>query len=264
MIEFFGIETGDENVTLYERNIFSRLKTTVLLEGGALVSDLKWNDRFVAWSWRAEVRIYDMVEMVTISRVQFDSLKGEKSLTHRCNLFWKDPYTIYIGWANEVQICTVKRKIDPLKIDQDKSNYYVQIVNMFKTDFWICGISSFGQYLTVLCLDKTEEQSSAQLMAGQNSSEPNGNSNPTPTTVDKPKLLGQRPKLHIIQPDRLGYELIYTHILQTRGYQEYKPIDYHLESLTDELLFFVVTPKDIILAKSRDMDDHIQWLVEHE
>jgi hypothetical protein len=241
----------------------------VLLEGGALVSDLKWNDRFVAWSWKAEVRIYDMSEMLTISRVQFDGLKGEKCLTNRCNLFWKDPYTIYIGWANEVQICTVKKKIDSIKIEPDKSNFYVQIVSMFKTDFWICGISSFGQYLTVLCLDKTEDESSSESIVtvpvpvSDSSSEPNGNT-AAAARVERTKSVGQRPKLHIIQPDRLGYELVYTHILQTRGYQEYKPVDYHLESLTDELLFFVVTPKDIVVAKSRDMDDHIQFLVEHE
>jgi len=255
------VSLGDENVTLFERNIFSRLKTTVLLDNTGTpvsVSDLKWNDRFVAWSWKAEVRIYDMMEMVTISRIQFDSLKGERSLTYRCNLFWKDPYTIYIGWANEVQICTVKRKLDASKIEQDKSNFYVQIVNMFKTDFWICGISCFGQYLTVLCLDKLEEEPS-----DSNRSEPNGNGNPG-TGTSSSRTIGLRPKLHIIQPDRLGYELVYTHILQTRGYQEYKTLDYHLESLTDELLFFVVTPKDIILAKSRDMDDHVNWLVEHE
>jgi len=143
-----------------------------------------------------------------------------------------------------------------VKIEQGASNYYVQIINMFKTDFSISGLSSFGQYLTVLCLDNPTPSEIKE--ASRDPDATNGNL----TTDLQP--LPQRPKLHVVQPDRLAYEIIYTHVLQTRGYQHYKLCDYHLESLTDELLYFIVTPKDIILAKSRDMDDHIQWLIEHE
>jgi hypothetical protein len=216
-----------------------------------------------------------MIDMITISRVHFDNLLIQRNNedkqvqvpaaapvnSHRCNLFWKDTYTIFIGWGNVVQLCAVKKQADTLKIENGASSYFVQIISLFTTDFWICGLSSFGQYLTVLCLDKIDNEltldyncTTDTILDSTNSSS-NGTSKST---------RGERPKLHIIKADRLNYDLVYTHVLQTRGFQEYKPIDYHFASLTDELLYFIATPKDIILAKSRDMDDHIEWLIAHE
>ena len=41
-------------------------------------------------------------------------------------------------------------------------------------------------------------------------------------------------------------------------------IFYLIECLAEENLFYVVSPKDIIVSKMRDEDDHVTWLVEHE
>jgi hypothetical protein len=35
-----------------------------------------------------------------------------------------------------------------------------------------------------------------------------------------------------------------------------------LESLIEENLYYIVSPKDVVVAKLRDIDDHIQWLLE--
>ena len=32
----------------------------------------------------------------------------------------------------------------------------------------------------------------------------------------------------------------------------------------EQAIYLIVSPKEIIVAKQRDMDDHIQWRVEHE
>ena len=36
------------------------------------------------------------------------------------------------------------------------------------------------------------------------------------------------------------------------------------ETIEEENLFYIVSPKDIVVAKQRDQDDHISWLLEHE
>jgi len=36
--------------------------------------------------------------------------------------------------------------------------------------------------------------------------------------------------------------------------------DYHLEFFGDESFFYIVSPKDIVVAKPCDLDDHISWL----
>ena len=36
------------------------------------------------------------------------------------------------------------------------------------------------------------------------------------------------------------------------------------ECIPEENLFFIVSPKDVVVSRLRDMDDHISWLMEHE
>lgn len=46
------------------------------------------------------------------------------------------------------------------------------------------------------------------------------------------------------------------------GFESYSANDYKLEYCASESTFYIVSPKDIVAAKPRDIDDHIQWLVE--
>ena len=41
-------------------------------------------------------------------------------------------------------------------------------------------------------------------------------------------------------------------------------MDYRLDYMTTESLFYVVSPRDIVVAKPRDLDDHITWLLQNE
>ena len=34
--------------------------------------------------------------------------------------------------------------------------------------------------------------------------------------------------------------------------------------MTTESLFYVVSPKDIVVARPRDLDDHVTWLMERK
>ena len=36
------------------------------------------------------------------------------------------------------------------------------------------------------------------------------------------------------------------------------------ECLPDDGMYFIVSPKDIVIARQRDDDDHVSWLLEHE
>lgn len=46
-------------------------------------------------------------------------------------------------------------------------------------------------------------------------------------------------------------------------YSEYKINDYHLETLIEENLYFIVSPKDIIVASLYENDDRVKWLIDH-
>ena len=48
------------------------------------------------------------------------------------------------------------------------------------------------------------------------------------------------------------------------GYQHYQANNYRLESSPDEDVYYIVSPKDIILARPRSVEDHIDWLVNRQ
>jgi len=68
-------------------------------------------------------------------------------------------------------------------------------------------------------------------------------------------------------------------LLSIKDCESYKAKDYHLECLVEEKHFFIVSPKDVVVAKPRcikfaiilpklfsfrDVDDHIEWLLSKE
>lgn len=107
-----------------------------------------------------------------------------------------------------------------------------------------------------------------------------------------------RPRLDIIQPLPEGCEEISSDALTVRNFQENQCRDYRLgmmktewmnnwstsysnvqgyksqfnqfilicvvipEHSEGESLFYIISPKDIVVAKERDQDDHIDWLLE--
>lgn len=92
-----------------------------------------------------------------------------------------------------------------------------------------------------------------------------------------------RPILCVIQYKSYDYEEICTNSLSLRGYvmstflafqwhsfgfiyryAEYNVNDYHMDTLIEENQYFIVSPKDIVVASLYENDDRIKWLIEHE
>ncbi|GBM04489.1 Vacuolar protein sorting-associated protein 41 [Araneus ventricosus] len=235
---------GEDKVVLYERQFLTGYKPNVLYQGEGAIRNIKWKDRFVVWSSDKTVRVYDIGSNRTITVIQRDHDPSLRSDLYRCNLYWKDNSTLLIGWANTVKVCQVVPSEAPkptaltsLKDQAGPPRFYVKIVSIFNTDFFICGISSFGAVLVVLTVAKT---------AGE------------------PVSIGSRPQLRVLEAHGEDYSLILSDILSMRGYQEYRCNDYHLDSLADEGLYFILSLKDFVVAKPRNEDDHIAWLLEHK
>lgn len=57
------------------------------------------------------------------------------------------------------------------------------------------------------------------------------------------------------------YLEVSTDLLSIRGYENYKAKDFHMEFLFEDQHYFIVSPKDVIVGKPRDMDDHLEWLI---
>ncbi|KAL5983102.1 Vacuolar protein sorting-associated protein 41 [Asimina triloba] len=84
----------------------------------------------------------------------------------------------------------------------------------------------------------------------------------------------QRPEVRIItwKNDELA-----TDALPVHGFEHYKANDYSLAhapftgssyaggqwAAGYEPLYYIVSPKDVVIAKPRDAEDHISWLLQH-
>lgn len=65
-------------------------------------------------------------------------------------------------------------------------------------------------------------------------------------------------KILIEKKKQIKHEIVYRF-----SYAEYKCNDYHLDSLIEESQYFIVSPKDIVVASLYENDDRIKWLIEH-
>uniref|UniRef100_A0A4W3IZ86 Vacuolar protein sorting-associated protein 41 homolog n=1 Tax=Callorhinchus milii TaxID=7868 RepID=A0A4W3IZ86_CALMI len=79
--------------------------------------------------------------------------------------------------------------------------------------------------------------------------------------IKKDKEHCSRPRLDIVQHLPDSYEEVSSDALSVRSFQENECRDYRLEHSEGESLFYIISPKDIVVAKERDQDDHIEWLL---
>ena len=228
--------TGGENLVFHSKGMF-RAKTTVLHGGEGAVRAIRWHKQFIAWANDVGVKIYDCQSKQRITYINRDDGSPRPEL-YRCNLCWRDNRTLLIGWGNSVKVCAVKER--PKKDVRDLPSLYVEITHMTSVDFFIAGIAPVEtNQIVLLCYL---------------------------TNVESENTAYKRPQLRIMStvPDTHKIEETSLDELNMRGWEQYRCNDYRLEHVSSEGLFYLVSPRDVVLAKPRDMDDHIQWLMENE
>uniref|UniRef100_A0A8C1XJS9 Vacuolar protein sorting-associated protein 41 homolog n=1 Tax=Cyprinus carpio TaxID=7962 RepID=A0A8C1XJS9_CYPCA len=242
-VQVFGLYTREgfhENfdcpikLLLYERNWLNRWKTSVLHEGEGNITNVKWRANLIAWANNVGVKIYDISSKQRITNVLRDNTNLRPDM-YPCSLCWKDNTTLIIGWGSSVKICVVKER-DPTEM-RDLPSRYVEIVSAFETEFFISGLAPLADQLVTLYYVKDSSEHMEEEFR-------------------------TRPRLDIIQSLPEGCEEISSDALTVRNFQENQCRDYRLEHSEGESLFYIISPKDIVVAKERDQDDHIDWLLE--
>uniref|UniRef100_A0A493SZL3 Vacuolar protein sorting-associated protein 41 homolog n=1 Tax=Anas platyrhynchos platyrhynchos TaxID=8840 RepID=A0A493SZL3_ANAPP len=226
--------TGGKKLLLYERGWMNRWKPSVLHEGEGNIRNIKWRGHLIAWANNMGVKILDMISKQRITNVPRDDISLRPDM-YPCSLCWKDNLTLIIGWGNSVKICSVKER--HASEMRDLPNRYVEIVFQFDTEFYISGLAPLCDQLVILSYVKEiSEKTEVECCA--------------------------RPRLDIVQPLPESCEEISSDALTVRGFQENECRDYHLEYSEGESLFYIISPRDVVVAKERDQDDHIDWLLE--
>lgn len=236
--------TGIDKVVLHTKGFLSRYSSTILHQGEGPVRNIAWKGRFAAWATDLTILVCDMqaLEVISMIRRDHDPLLKAPEL-HRCVLAWRDERCLLLGWADRVKVCCVRqreRAENPAARREQHSqppDNYVEIVSMFGADYYVCGLAPLGSGSSLVAL--------TVLKGAEDSTE------------------GSRPQLRVVEPQMDDCVEQSSDILSVRGFRVYRPSDYCLDSLPEEGLFFVVSPKDVIVAKPRDQDDHLDWLLQH-
>mmetsp|Transcript_26359 Transcript_26359/g.79200 ORF Transcript_26359/g.79200 Transcript_26359/m.79200 type:complete len:896 (-) Transcript_26359:107-2794(-) len=231
-------------LVLNEKGWFGNTSKKVLHAGEGPILTIKWRGIFIAWANDLGVKLFDTSTQQRISYI--DRPKGSpRPDLYRCRLAWKDDRTLLIGWADSVKVAVVKDNVQPRgQAGSQLPSRYCELTAMFKTDYMVCGLASFDDDLVSVAF--VEEDEEAEAAAGGAAVKRRGSVSES-----------MRPELRITS---LRNEEMCSDALSIRGFKEYQANDYILESLPEENYFYIVSPKDIVVAKPRDLDDHITWL----
>ncbi|KAJ8916506.1 hypothetical protein NQ315_000148 [Exocentrus adspersus] len=227
--------TGDDKLTLYERTFLGSLRPTVLCESEGLVRSLCWGENFLAWSSNIGVRVYDMNARCSLGLIKWEEHPGVSIDKFRCNLRWADTRTLLIAWVDTVRVCVIRKRSNIELANRDLPEYLVDPVSTFQTEFYLSGIAPLDHQLVLLGVPKELDDHQKSL----------------------------RPQLYIVDYRDNEYTDSCTDNLSLRGYEEYTVNDYHLDVLLEENRFFIVAPKDVVIASPYDLDDRIQWFIQH-
>ncbi|XP_065665250.1 vacuolar protein sorting-associated protein 41 homolog isoform X2 [Hydra vulgaris] len=227
-----------EKLTLFEKG-WMRNKSVILHSGEGFVRSIKWKNNFIAWANSEGVQVYDINAKERITHIPRDQTSARDELFH-CNLYWKDNTCFFVAWGNSIKVCIVKER--PANDIRSLPRHFVEIAHIFDIDYFASGIAPFGNEMAVLAYSFDEEDGAA----------------PTKGTAKRPQLL-------VIKPEGMyKFEEASNDCLSIRGFEEYKCNNYFLEKVEEEQLFYIVSPKDIVIARPRDLDDHISWLMENK
>lgn len=228
----------------------------------------KWRTSLIAWANDVGVKIYDTASNQRLTYIERPRGSPRAELL-RPHLVWQDDTFLVLGWADTIKVAAIRVK-DSIPADKPaptssttgrKQTYnvgvkYVEIVAAFQTEYYISGLAPYGDALVILA-----------YLPGEKSGDMT-DSNPSRQGQ------GQRPEVRIVTWQN---EELTTDALSIYGYDRYKAKDYVLAhapfqgsssaggqwAAGDEPLYYIVSPKDVVIARPRDADDHVNWLLQH-
>jgi tetratricopeptide (TPR) repeat protein len=225
---------------LSEKGWFGNLSRKVLHAGEGPIQTIKWRSMFIAWANDLGVKLFDTSTQQRISYI--DRPKGSpRPDLYRCRLTWKDDNTLLIGWGDSIKVAVIKEnKSARGQAGAQQPSRYCELIALFETDYFVCGLAPFGSDLVSVAFVEDEEED-----------------DPNDPSKAKKIMVAQRPELRIAS---MRNAEVCSDALSIRGFEAYRANDYHLEYLSTENHFYIVSPKDIVVAKPCDLDDHITWL----
>lgn len=249
-------------------------REVILHEGEGPIWTTKWRGNFVAWTNDKGVRIYDIANKQRITFISPPEDKPRADL-FRCTLYWQDDDTLIIAWGDTIKVAKIRKKDTSGSkagaaaiLPASGAKATVEITAILQLDCMISGIAPRGKDFLVLAYITDDDYGEDSSMDSHRRRD------------------GQRPELRLISDD--GEELS-SDILSLQSFARFQCNDYLLVPSADAVLnganaiakiqtdkpldpsieeqgnyYYVVSPKDIVIARSRDQKDHLDWLIQHK
>ena len=238
-----GFVTGNEKLMMVEKG-WVRKSIQVLHEGEGTINIIRWHNQFISWANDAAVIVFDSQSKLRISRITRDK-KGPRPQLAPCKIVWQGPTRFLVGWAHSVKICVVRDKPN----SKDMPNKFVEIIGVVEVEDLVAGLAPYPQ---------EPDQIVVLLYTTSASSQVEG----APLSPSHP---AHPPHLSVLKLN--GYDAadeISVDVIKVRRHQVLRCNDYRLERVPEEDRFYIVCPHDIILGKKRDVDDHVEWMLERK
>mmetsp|Transcript_26754 Transcript_26754/g.64857 ORF Transcript_26754/g.64857 Transcript_26754/m.64857 type:complete len:945 (-) Transcript_26754:128-2962(-) len=217
-------------------------------KGEGAIGTCSWHKNYVAWSNDFGVKAINATTRIPIAYVALPSDAMNVS-SCRCSIVWSNDTTMLVGWGDCVQVC---------EIQSNGKRETMKITAAFRTEYTICGIAPFE-------LDPPSKKVTMAVLAYPNASEGvDKKEGDDSKRQEDGKGPGSRPELRVVNA---AQDEISSDSLPVRGYDMCKVTDYSLSTTfgpSDEALYYIVSPKDVVVARPRDWDDHVSWLINHE
>ena len=136
---------------------------------------------------------------------------------------------------------------------------FVEVVAMFQTDYFVCGIAPFGPDRLV----------AFAFVDGGGGGEANGEANGE-ADEELERAPSSRPEVRVLTWKN---EDLACDALTVKGYESFRAGDYHLAACVPDdddaagdddatFAFYLVSPRDVLVGKPRTVADRLRWLVE--
>lgn len=222
-------------LTLYKKGWFGKMSDSIIHEGEGDIHKVRWRKNYIVWANDKGVKIFDDSTQQRIAYIARPKDAPRPDM-FKCCIDWIEGLQngkekLLIGWGTQFKIVSI------LSPTITKTTTKCEVLSSFEVDFYICGVAPFNENLLILSYEEDEN------------------------SVKKKTFEAPRPELRIL--DTKGEELI-CDALSIKDYQKLYATDYSLEHYGSENIFYILSQGDIVVAKPRDIEDHIKWLQDHD
>ncbi|CUA69567.1 Vacuolar protein sorting-associated protein 41 homolog [Solanum lycopersicum] [Rhizoctonia solani] len=236
-------------LVLHEKGWLGHKETTLHSGGEGPVWASAWRTTLIAWACDTGVRLYDTSSSTRVAYLDRPANSPRADL-FRCTLRWQDDVTLLVGWADYIKVARVRQRGEGATTNS--SNITIEVLAVLQVDCMIAGLSPHANAGSFLVLAYITPDTFADA-----------DDAPPTTREAQRRREAHRPELRLIS--RAGEEHA-SDALSITGYHLYGCNDYALVEGAGPLgtFWIVLSPQALIIARPRDVKDHIEWLVQRK